>query len=334
MEKKESIHGIEKIALHTKARDLNNRVNINNHPMTENITLNFVPKPKRTITISELIFAYKSCESTLFRVPTWNSKRSCISSFRYVLKYLGITEDQDTRYLGGRHPKTGLVIPKHYLQTNPQGWSRLHVAKSLFSRNMIDWYDEQGIETCHLSHWTNCRVKSVPPQKFIPTTEINLIIEKCEEQKFQNINFYKAYLLGYGLGLRNCEMRRAKWSDLYEDLDGNKCIRIHEPKSGGEFQDRPCDPHYWNRIMEMRDFEDLILSCPENVLKRHFPVFLKEECGVQSRRSVHLLRKYCGHRIMRSNDIYSASKALGHADTKITDQIYSGLPTIRATQAG
>jgi len=66
-------------------------------------------------------------------------------------------------------------------------------------------------------------------------------------------------------------------------------------------------------------------------MRELFPQFLKNECGIKERRAVHLLRKYCGHRLMRSNGIYPASKALGHADTKITDMIYSGLPTLKAT---
>ncbi|NBR20380.1 MAG: hypothetical protein EBT88_08610 [Proteobacteria bacterium] len=62
-----------------------------------------------------------------------------------------------------------------------------------------------------------------------------------------------------------------------------------------------------------------------------FPRFLMNECNLGNR-AVHLLRKYCGHRIMRSNGIYAASKALGHTNLSITDKVYSGLPTLKATK--
>tara|TARA_R110000824_G_C15144312_1_gene670333 strand:+ start:151 stop:888 length:738 start_codon:yes stop_codon:yes gene_type:complete len=240
--------------------------------------------------------------------------------------------DLDTRYLGGRHPESGLILPKHFLRNFPEGAQRLKLSKSLFSRGMIEWYDEIGIETSYMVNWTTTVVKQQPVKSFVPTNDINVIIEKCESIKETKPIFYKAYLLAYGLGLRNSEMRRAKWSDLYEDVEGNKCIRIHNPKCGGEFQDRPCDPTFWDKVMEMRDFNDRILNCGQVKIREYFAQFLKEECGVKEKYAVHLLRKYCGHRLMRSNGIYPASKALGHADTKLTDQIYSGLPTISATK--
>lgn len=316
------------------------RVNIDNHgtlpqaprSMPDNIVLNYEKPPARTILLSELIYAYKDCRSTSFNVPKYETMRNCANAFKYVLKKLEMSLDLDTRYLGGRHPKSGLILPKHFLRNFPEGADRLKLSKSLFSRGMIEWYDESRIETSHMANWQTMVVKQKTVKAFIPTNDINVIIEKCESVKHTKPLFYKAYLLAYGLGLRNSEMRRAKWSDLYEDIEGNKCIRIHKPKSGGDFQDRPCDPTFWEKVMEMRDFDDLILNCSQVLIRERFAQFLKEECGVKEKFAVHLLRKYCGHRLMRSNGIYPASKALGHKDTKLTDQIYSGLPTISASK--
>jgi integrase len=300
--------------------------------MSNNIVLNYEKPPARTILLSELIFAYKDCRSTSFNVPKYETMRNCANAFKYVMDKLEMSLDLDTRYLGGRHPESGLILPKHFLRNFPEGAQRLKLSKSLFSRGMIEWYDEQGIETSYMVNWTTTVVKQQPVKSFIPTNDIHRVIEKCESIKHTKPIFYKAYLLAYGLGLRNSEMRRARWSDLYEDIEGNKCIRIHNPKCGGEFQDRPCDPTFWDKVMEMRDFNDLILNCKQVQIRERFAQFLKEECGVKEKYAVHLLRKYCGHRLMRSNGIYPASKALGHADTKLTDQIYSGLPTISATK--
>lgn len=321
-------------ALHTSRIDLDNRGHLPQTPrtMSNNIVLNYEKPPARTILLSELIFAYKDCRSTSFNVPKYETMRNCANAFKYVMDKLEMSLDLDTRYLGGRHPESGLILPKHFLRNFPEGAQRLKLSKSLFSRGMIEWYDEQGIETSYMVNWTTTVVKQQPVKSFIPTNDINVVIEKCESIKHTKPIFYKAYLLAYGLGLRNSEMRRAKWSDLYEDIEGNKCIRIHNPKCGGEFQDRPCDPTFWDKVMEMRDFNDLILNCKQVQIRERFAQFLKEECGVKEKYAVHLLRKYCGHRLMRSNGIYPASKALGHADTKLTDQIYSGLPTISATK--
>ena len=321
-------------ALHTSTIDLDKRGFIPQTPrnMSNNIVLNYEKPPARTILLSELIYAYKDCRSTSFNVPNYETQRNCANAFRYVLDKLGMSLDLDTRYLGGRHPESGLILPKHFLRNFPEGAQRLKLSKSLFSRGMIEWYDEIGIETSYMVNWTTTVVKQQPVKSFVPTNDINVIIEKCESIKETKPIFYKAYLLAYGLGLRNSEMRRAKWSDLYEDVEGNKCIRIHNPKCGGEFQDRPCDPTFWDKVMEMRDFNDRILNCGQVKIREYFAQFLKEECGVKEKYAVHLLRKYCGHRLMRSNGIYPASKALGHADTKLTDQIYSGLPTISATK--
>ena len=103
-----------------------------------NITLNYTPPKLRTILISELIYAYKDCESSLFRVPNWESKSNAIVNFRWCMKLLGMTEDMDTRYLGGRHPKSGLTLIKHLLSiTEPHEACRIKTAKSLFSKSMV-----------------------------------------------------------------------------------------------------------------------------------------------------------------------------------------------------
>jgi len=321
-------------ALHKKLISINRKSILSDTPrnMSNNIVLNYKKPPARTILLIELIYAYKDCRSTSFNIPNYETQRNCANAFRYVLEKLEMSVDLDTRYLGGRHPESGLILPKHFLRNFPEGAQRLKLSKSLFSRGMIEWYDEIGIETSYMVNWTTTVVKQQPVKSFVPTNDINVIIEKCESIKETKPIFYKAYLLAYGLGLRNSEMRRARWSDLYEDIEGNKCIRIHNPKCGGEFQDRPCDPTFWDKVMEMRDFNDLILNCGQVKIREYFAQFLKEECGVKEKYAVHLLRKYCGHRLMRSNGIYPASKALGHADTKLTDQIYSGLPTISASK--
>jgi hypothetical protein len=303
------------------------------------IVLDYQAPPLRVIPISKLIFTYMDCRAVNFTPPAYSTMKACAGIFRLVLKDLGMSVDMDTRYLGGTHPQYNLTLPAHYAQVFPEHKERLRRAKSLFSRNMCEYYVTCGIEARFFANWTAHRVAPIGVQAFIPTDAIDRITKKCEEARFKNQNIYLAYLLGYGLGLRRSEIQRAKWSDFYSTLDGNKLIRVWQPKSikrakPTDFEDRPTDPTYWNLLQDMRgsaDSDALVINATKDFLRRIFFNFLKDECQVKERYPIHLLRKYCGHRIMRSDGIYAASKALGHADTKITDRIYSGLPQLKAS---
>ena len=303
------------------------------------IVLDFVAPPLRVVQISELIYTYLDCKAVNFTPPAYKTMKACAGVFRLVLKDLEMNEDMDTRYLGGTHPKYNLTLPAHYAQVFPEHKERLRRAKSLFSRNMCEYYVSVGIEARFFSNWTAHRVAPIGVKAFIPTDAIDRIIAKCEEVRFHRPNIYLAFLLGYGLGLRRSEMKRVKWSDFYSTLDGNKLIRVWQPKSikrakPTDFEDRPTDPTYWDLLQDLRGSaasDALVLDTTDWYLRHSFTRFLKDECGVKETYPVHLLRKYCGHRIMRSDGIYAASKALGHADTKITDRIYSGLPQLKAS---
>ena len=318
-------------------------VNTKNLPTTRMtntpIQLDFVAPPLRVIPISELIYTYLDCRAVNFTPPSYKTMKACAGIFKLVLADLGMNVDMDTRYLGGTHPQYNLTLPAHYAQVFPQHKERLRRAKSLFSRNMCEYYVTCGIEARFFSNWTAHRVAPIGVKAFIPTDAIDRIIAKCEEVRFERPSIYMAFLLGYGLGLRRSEIKRIKWSDFYSTLDGNKLIRVWQPKSikrakPTDFEDRPCDPTYWDIFQDLRGdaaSDVLVLDAPKDFLPRIFNTFLKNECGVKETYRIHLLRKYCGHRIMRSDGIYAASKALGHADTKITDRIYSGLPQLKAS---
>ena len=70
------------------------------------------------------------------------------------------------------------------------------------------------------------------------------------------------------------KFQRARFDDLREDFDGNKLIRIHDPKSGGEYQDRPCDPSWWDLLNSYKTSNDaLIVPVQEDRITREFPFF-------------------------------------------------------------
>ena len=333
---------LQKISLQSP-RSLVERISPTNTPqnMTNStIVLDFVPPPLRHVKIRELIYTYKDCRATNFTPPAHKQMVACANSFVNVMTDMDMDIDNDdTRYLGGTHPKYNLTLPEHYSRCFPESQSRLHRCKSLFSKNMCEYYISVGIEARFFANWTAYRLPNCEVKAFIPKPEIDVISAKAEEARFDRPNIYLAYLLAYGLGLRRSEIVRAKWSDFYETREGNKLIRIWQPKSikrakATDFEDRPCDPTYWNKLQDERgnaSSDTKVVNTAKRFIPYQFNSFLKDECGITETRRIHLLRKYCGHRIMRSNGIYEASKALGHADTNITDKIYSGLPQLKAS---
>ena len=161
--------------------------------------------------------------------------------------------------------------------------------------------------------------------------ELRNITSQCEKLKQYDQDMYLVYALAYGLGLRSSEIQRAKFGDLHEDFDGNKLIRIHAPKSGGDFQDRPCDPAWWEEVLSFKTSDDgLIVPCQEDRITREFPGFLRRRCGITDDRPVHRLRKYCGHRVMRDNgnNAFIAQRALGHSSVEMTAKVYVGMPQL------
>ena len=152
--------------------------------------------------------------------------------------------------------------------------------------------------------------------------------------KDEDEEFYKAYLLAYGFGLRASEAARAVYGDLYE-RNGGCIIRVWKPKSiqgasSEDFQERPVQKEWFDKVMAFKTAdEDKIVNCGRKKLERGFPKFLRERAGVTDGRPVHYLRKFAGDRILRANDIWVTQMALGHSSIDITSKIYVSLPTVK-----
>lgn len=264
-----------------------------------------------------------------------DTKRKNVVCMKRILSKYGIDpEKHDIRYFAKKID--GQPIAEHYAQFG-KNQSDVRMARSIFSKGWVKFYKERcGIDTSFFANWIALRLDTIRVKPFMPDEkERKLIEEKCEKLRDIDPDLFLAYALAYGLGLRSSEIQRAKFGDLWES-DGNKLIRIWNPKGvsdceidGRGYQDRPCDPAWWSELMKNKTTDDaFIVPVQEDRIVRDFPQFLRVTCGITDKRPVHRLRKYCGHRIMKANDIFISSKALGHSSIEMTSKIYSGLPSV------
>ena len=264
-----------------------------------------------------------------------DTKRKNVVCMKRILSKYGIDpEKHDIRYFAKKID--GQPIAEHYAQFG-KNQSDVRMARSIFSKGWVKFYKERcGIDTSFFANWIALRLDTIRVKPFMPDEkERKLIEEKCEKLRDIDPDLFLAYALAYGLGLRSSEIQRAKFGDLWES-DGNKLIRIWNPKGvsdceidGRGYQDRPCDPAWGSELMKNKTTDDaFIVPVQEDRIVRDFPQFLRVTCGITDKRPVHRLRKYCGHRIMKANDIFISSKALGHSSIEMTSKIYSGLPSV------
>ena len=262
-----------------------------------------------------------------------DTKRLNVGKMRRILFEYGITPDDPIKAFSRKYQ--GNPIPEHFAQFDS---CAVRMAKSLFTKGWMKFYKEQGIDTSFFTNWVEVQLKPVGIKKFYPDTrERELIERKCGALRESDLDLYKGYALAYGLGLRSSEILRARYGDFWQ-TETNRIIRIWTPKGvddgeidGIGFQDRPCDPAWWNELVSFKTSDDaLIVPVIRNRITRELPKFLREECGVTANQPLHRLRKYAGHRTMRQNDNnpFVAQKVLGHSSVEMTTKIYCGLPSV------
>ena len=290
---------------------------------------------RTTPLISELFREYEFNRLATGKQASDDTKRKNVVCMKRILsKYDIDLEKHDVRYFAKKID--GQPIAEHYAQFHRKP-TDVRMARSIFSKGWVRYFKERcGIDTSFFSNWIALQLDTIRVKPFMPDErERKLIEEKCEKLRTIDPDLFLAYALAYGLGLRSSEIQRAKFSDLWES-DGNKLIRIWNPKGvsdceidGRGYQDRPCDPAWWDELMKNKTSDDaFIVPVQEDRIVRDFPQFLRISCGITDKRPVHRLRKYCGHRIMKANDIFISSKALGHSSIEMTSKIYSGLPSV------
>lgn len=282
-----------------------------------------------SLPITELFNIYTTQKLVAKRQANSKTKRNNVKRMEQILIFYGIDIEKDDI---GQFKRTTDGIPICDDWVTKRGTNEMRQARSLFAKGWIARYKQLGIDVSCFANWIALSLEGVQVTPFDPDRkELRNITTQCEKLKEYDQDMYLVYALAYGLGLRSSEIQRAKFGDLFEDFDGNKLIRIHSPKSGGDFQDRPCDPSWWNEVISFKTSDDeLIVPVQEDRITREFPGFLRRVCGITDDRPVHRLRKYCGHRVMRANgnNAFIAQRALGHSSVEMTAKVYVGQPQI------
>ena len=306
----------------------NSTIGMSAYPMIE--TTGFTRVESRDfLPITELFNIYQTQKLITKRQANPKTKRNNILRMEQILTHYGIdVQKDDIRQFGKKHND----IPICEDWVTRRGCNEMRQARSIFAKGWIQRYKQLGIDCSWFANWIALSLEGVQVTPFNPDRkELRNITTQCEKLKQDDQDMYLVYALAYGLGLRSSEIQRAKFGDLHEDFDGNKLIRIHAPKSGGDFQDRPCDPAWWDEVLSFKTSDDaLIVPCQEDRITREFPGFLRRRCGITDDRPVHRLRKYCGHRVMRDNgnNAFVAQRALGHSSVELTARVYIGQPQI------
>ena len=287
------------------------------------------------MTIEELHFIYMDARDRIpqKRLANHATAARTVARSRLILKRVGIPETADAKDFGKKF--NGLPLPKHYVYGGgAKEANDVRMARLLFTRTMIDYYEERGIDVEPFACWSRIRLETPTVRRFTPEEGLEeRVVAACEALKGVDDEFYKAYLLAYGFGLRASEVARAVYGDLYE-RNGGCIIRVWKPKSiqgasSEDFQERPVQREWFDRVMAFKTADaDRIINCSKKRFERKFPKFLRD-AGISDSRPVHYLRKFCGDRVLRGNDVWAAQMALGHSSIDVTSKIYVQIPNIK-----
>ena len=287
------------------------------------------------MTIEELHFTYMDARDRIpqKRLANHATAGRTVARSRLILRRVGIPETADAKDFGKKFD--GLPLPKHYVYGGgAKEANDVRMARLLFTRTMIDYYEERGIDVEPFNCWSRIRLETPTVRRFTPKEGLEeRVVAACEGLKGVDDEFYKAYLLAYGFGLRASEVARAVYGDLYE-RNGGCIIRIWKPKSiqgasSEDFQERPVQREWFDRVMAFKTADaDRIINCSKKRFERKFPKFLRD-AGISDSRPVHYLRKFCGDRVLRGNDVWAAQMALGHSSIDVTSKIYVQIPNIK-----
>ena len=193
---------------------------------------------RKTPKICELHKIYEFNRLATGKQASDDTKRKNVVCMKRILAKYNIDPcEHDIRYFAKK--VGGQPIAEHYAQFERKP-TDVRMARSIFSKGWVRYYkDRCGSDTSFFANWTSLQLDSIKVKPFMPDEkERQLIEQKCIELKVLDPELYMAYALAYGLGLRSSEIQRAKFGDLWES-DGNKLIRIWNPKGVNDSEIRP-----------------------------------------------------------------------------------------------
>ncbi len=207
------------------------------------------------MTIEELHFTYLDARDRIpqKRLANHATAGRTVARSRLILKRVGIPETADAKDFGKKF--NGLPLPNHYVYGGgAKEANDVRMARLLFTRTMIDYYEERGIDVEPFNCWSRIRLETPTVRRFTPQENLEgRVVAACEALKGVDDEFHKAYLLAYGFGLRASEVARAVYGELYE-RNGGCIIRIWKAESiqGAHregFQEPPVQRERFARVM-------------------------------------------------------------------------------------
>ena len=163
------------------------------------------------MTIEELHFIYMDARDRIpqKRLANHATAARAVARSRLILKRVGIPETAPAKDFGKKF--NGLPLPKHYVYGGgAKEANDVRMARLLFTRTMIDYYEERGIDVEPFACWSRIRLETPTVRRFTPEEGLEeRVVAACEALKGVDDEFHKAYLLAYGFGLRASEVARA-----------------------------------------------------------------------------------------------------------------------------
>lgn len=233
----------------------------------------------------------------------------------------------------GRNPESTKRTVKGYLRQ----------ARSVFNREIVQRYPEKGISLPALNDFLTRRTarparisKTAPPDGLMDST-----CAAAAKLKETDPTTYMVWLLGF-YSLRRGEIDRMRF-DWIMRIEGQWIVRIPAESKSKTIRDIPIDPLVVDALTEYQRTRigtpdaDLVLPTPP---QRPFQAIRRLRCdgafkkvnafmraqGWTGRQTLHALRAEYLRRIRRAYGLDAAQAIGGHADSRTTEQSYTGTP--------
>ena len=137
------------------------------------------------MTIEELHFIYMDARDRIpqKRLANHATAARTVARSRLILKRVGIPETAPAKDFGKKF--NGLPLPKHYVYGGgAKEANDVRMARLLFTRTMIDYYEERGIDVEPFACWSRIRLETPTVRRFTPEEGLEeRVVAACEALK-------------------------------------------------------------------------------------------------------------------------------------------------------